>query len=360
MLRSRSARLVLLGVLIAAGAALIGYRLLQPTETSQATPMDIEWADGFGYASLAEGDILRLTVNGDEIETEALAEGLAFPRGLALVDDTLFVAELGSLPCEDPIPRCKGEHVGPTTAEGERALLAGSSGRILGFPVTADGLGRPMTLVDGLHFTNTDHGLNDLDVGPDGMLYLSVGNLDQLAWDDGGDPPSGPETELLGSILRIDPASGAIEVFATGLRNVYGVSFDEEGRLWGVDNDGRSRGVWRAEELLQLQEGLDYGFPDDGTVGPYTRRTGFATWIMPTGAGSSGLHVEEGVVYSGACGRVTRVRLAGEGGDAAERQASRPGCVTGIERLPDGRFILGTVLGDNPLVVTTEADLFES
>ena len=204
--------------------------------------MDVEWADGFGYATVAEGDILRLTVEGDRVASSVIASGLEFPRGLALVGDTLFVAELGPLPCENPIPRCKGEHVGPTIAEGERTLLAQNSGRILAFPVTGDTLGEPEVLVDGLHFTNTDHGLNDLDLGPDGMLYLSVGNLDQLAWDDGGDPPSGPETELLGSVLRIDPTSGEIEVFATGLRNVYGLSFDEDGQLWGVDNDGRGRG----------------------------------------------------------------------------------------------------------------------
>ena len=359
MLRTRFARLALLVVLIAAGSAVIGLRLLQPPEARVVTPMDIEWADGFAYATIAEGDILRLTVSGDRVETDVLASGLEFARGLALSGDTLFVAELGTLPCENPIPRCKGEHVGPTTAEGERALLAGSSGRILAFPVVGDGLGDPSVLVDGLHYTNTDHGLNDLDLGPDGLLYLSVGNLDQLAWDDGGDPPTGPETELLGSVLRIDPGSGAVEIFATGLRNVYGLSFDEMGRLWGVDNDGRSRGVWRAEELLELQDGLDYGFPDDGTVGPYTRRTGFATWIMPTGAGSSGLLVREGEVISGACGRITRVRLAGDGGDAAERQVSRPGCVTAIERLPDGRFLLGTVFGDEPFTIVSEQALFD-
>ena len=359
MLRTRSARLALLVVLIAAGSALIGFRLLQPSEALVVTPMDIEWADGFAYATVAEGQVLRLTVDGDRVETEVLASGLEFPRGLALADDTLYVAELGPLPCENPVPRCKGESVGPTTAEGERQLLANSSGRVLAFPVIEAGLGDPEVLVDEIHFTNTDHGLNDVDLGPDGRLYLSVGNLDQLAWDDDGSPPTGPETELLGSILRIDPTSGEIEVFATGLRNVYGLSFDETGRLWGVDNDGRSRGVWRSEELLELEDGLDYGFPDDGTVGPYSRRTGFATWIMPTGAGSSGLLVQDGVVYSGACGRVTRVRLAGDGGDAAERQATRPGCVTAIERLPDGRFLLGTVFGDEPFAVLGESDLFD-
>ena len=121
------------------------------------------------------------------------------------------------------------------------------------------------------------------------MLYLSIGNLDRLAWDDGGSTARGSETELLGNVLRIDPATGELEVFASGLRNVYGLDFDEAGVLWGVDNDGRGRG-WRFEEL-SASRGLDFGFPDDGTVGPYTRRTGFATWILPSGAGSGGLEV---------------------------------------------------------------------
>lgn len=320
--------------------------------------MDIEWAGDVGYATVAEGDILRLTVEGDRVSTAVIGSGLEFPRGLAVIGDRLFVAELGPLPCDNPIPRCKGEHVGPTEAEGERTLLAQNSGRILSYRLTGDGLGPAEVLVDGLHFTNTDHGLNDLDVGPDGMLYLSVGNLDRLAWGDIDDPPDGPETVLLGSVLRIDPGSGATEVFATGLRNVYGLSFDEAGELWGVDNDGRGRGIWRAEELLKLEEEVDYGFPDDGTVGPYSRRTGYAAWIMPTGAGSGGIEVNDNVVISGACGRVTQVELGGAGGDALERQVSRPGCVTAVERMPDGRLILATVLGETPFEVAIEDDLF--
>ncbi len=69
------------------------------------------------------------------------------------------------------------------------------------------------------------------------------------------------------------------------------MTFDADGQLWGVDNDGPGRGPWRFEELLHIEEGLDYGFPDDGTVGPYARRTGFAEWIMPVGAGSGGILV---------------------------------------------------------------------
>jgi sugar lactone lactonase YvrE len=360
MLTGRRTRLLVLLMLIAVGLAMIGYAVARQPEPSRddGTPLDIQWMGEFGFATLGEGQIVRLTVDGEEVRQEMLADGLRFPRGLAVIDDTLYVAELGELPCENPVPRCKGESVGETTAAGERQILAESDGRILAYPILGDGLGEPAVLIEGLHFVNTDHGLNDLDAGPDGLLYLSVGNLDELAWNDGGTPPDPSATELLGSILRIDPASGEVSVVATGLRNVFGLDFDETGALWGVDNDGRGHGIWRFEELIRLEEGLDYGFPDDGTVGPYERRTGFATWIMPTGAGSSGILVADGVVISGACGRITRVDLETDGGDAAERTVSHRGCTTAIELLPDGRLLLGTVLGGAVFTVIESPALF--
>lgn len=356
----RRNRLIVICALIVIGLGLIwwGTRLTQEREAEAASPMDIEWVDGFAYASIGEGKILRLTVNGDQVEREVLVDGLDYPRGIAVDGDTLYVVELGTLPCENPLPRCKGEQIGlPRVSDGERQILENSNGRIVAFPITDDGLGEPTTLVDGLHFVNADHGLNDLDLGPDGMLYLAVGNLDRLAWDDGGNPPTGPETELLGSILRIDPATGEVEQWAKGIRNIFGLVFDQDGQLWGVDNDGPGHGPWRFEELLHLQEGLDYGFPDDGTVGPYTRRTGFAEWIMPVGAGSSGIYVSGSEVISGACGRVTYVDLTSADGDAVVRETQHAGCMTAIAPMSDGRFLIGTVLGPEPFEVLTEAAL---
>ena len=69
--------------------------------------------------------------------------------------------------------------------------------------------------------------------------------------------------------------------------------------------------------------------------------------------------VSDSVVISGACGRVTRVVLDVDGGDASERQVTRPGCVTAIERLPDGRLLLATVLGEEPFEIVGADALFE-
>ncbi len=103
----------------------------------------------------------------------------------------------------------------------------------------------------------SNHNAGDLAFGPDGMLYIPLGDGGS-----GGDPErngSNPET-LLGSLLRIDPTAragqpytipednpfasgplpdgttGAPEVWAWGLRNPWKISFDPvTGDLWIPD-----------------------------------------------------------------------------------------------------------------------------
>ena len=92
MLRTRRNRLILMSILVVAGIGLIAYGITRPpAESSSVTPMDIEWADGFGYATVAEGDILRLTVDGDRVESSVIASGLEamrFPGRMEIWIDT--------------------------------------------------------------------------------------------------------------------------------------------------------------------------------------------------------------------------------------------------------------------------------
>jgi hypothetical protein len=74
------------------------------------------------------------------------------------------------------------------------------------------------------HSVNANHNGGQLEFGPDGALYVSVGD-----GGGGGDPfESGQDlTSLLGKILRIEPRAGAEpEIWSYGLRNPWRFSFD--------------------------------------------------------------------------------------------------------------------------------------
>jgi len=122
------------------------------------------------------------------------------------------------------------------------------------------------------HPTNTNHNGGMLAFGPDGFLYIGVG--------DGGsanDPPNNAQNidVLLGKILRIDinsstaayvspstnpffgSAPGRDEIFAFGMRNPWRFSFD---RLTGVQWVGDvGQGAWE-EVDTPIVSGGNYGW----------------------------------------------------------------------------------------------------
>ncbi len=122
-----------------------------------------------------------------------------------------------------------------------------------------------------------NHNAGDIEFGPDGYLYIPIGDGGGANDAGLGHPPMGngqDTTTLLGNILRIDvdgdmpysiPAdnpfvndpSGRPEIFAYGFRNPYGISFDSEGdREFFVANAGQNR--W--EEVNMVELGGNYGW----------------------------------------------------------------------------------------------------
>lgn len=124
--------------------------------------------------------------------------------------------------------------------------------------MTYDGqrLGTPEVILDGIP-SGFIHDGGRLEFGPDGYLYVSTGETgeEQLAQD---------RSSLAGKILRIttdgEPAPknpvGGSPVWTMGHRNVQGLAFDEQDRLWASEFGANT---W--DELNQIDRGRNYGWP---------------------------------------------------------------------------------------------------
>jgi hypothetical protein len=228
-------------------------------------PMDYEAIDQLtGYMTLATGEIVHISLPTnpeDPPRFETVADGLTFPRGLAVIDDVLYVADLDRLACPTPFPTCFGHDV-----EGEKAIISQSSGVLLAYPILPDGaLGDQSVVLTDLPVVSSEHAVNDVEVGPDGALYVSIGHIDWLweAPEELADIEQ-PNLGYLGTIIRVDPATREVVIHASGLRNVFGFDFDDNGRIFATDNDGpTTRGFYR-EAVLFIDEGDYFGYPEGG------------------------------------------------------------------------------------------------
>jgi len=241
-----------------------------------------------GYIAFAEGEIARFELPSDTADAATfttVATGLTYPRGLAVVGDNLFAIGLGPLPCDPPYPQCAASN-----PDDEVSLIDQSSARVLRYPIDADGgLGDPTTILDGIPVVNTEHAPGSITPGDDGYLYLTIGNVDTIA------PTPGrvadvqqPHADWLGTLARFRTDGSDFEIVVHGLRNVYEVAVDADGRMYGVDNGGVTQRGYRGEEVTWLRFGLDHGFP---TYGTFSRDRDPATsplTLLPNG-GSAGI-----------------------------------------------------------------------
>jgi glucose/arabinose dehydrogenase len=152
--------------------------------------------------------------------------------------------------------------------------------------------------------------------GPDGHLYAGTG--------DAGDTSLSQDPESLGGkVLRMDeqgqPVEGADSVvFSRGHRNVQGLAFDDQGRVYSVEF-----GQNRFDEVNQISEGTNGGWPDVEGPGEGGGRylAPIVTWETSE-ASPSGAAIVGGTLYAAALRgqRLWQVPLDGRGG-AGEPQA---------------------------------------
>lgn len=218
-------------------------------------PWSIAWTDD-GDALVSERDsgrIVELTGDGDVREVgvveDVLHGGEGGLLGLAVHDDALFVYF--------------------TASDGNRVVrydLTGSSG--------SWSLGDRETLLEELPFGRT-HNAGRIAFGPDGMLYVPVG--------DAGNPDAAQDPSVRrGKILRVEPdgsvpadnPTAGSPVYSMGHRNVQGLAWDADGRLFASEF---GQNTW--DELNIIEPGGNYGWPrvegfggeDRGFIDPIAR-----------------------------------------------------------------------------------------
>jgi glucose/arabinose dehydrogenase len=173
-----------------------------------------------------------------------------------------------------------------------------------------DRLGEPEVLLAGIP-NGFIHDGGRLAFGPDGYLYASTGETGEreLAQDRGS---------LGGKILRIttdgDPAPGNPDpespIWSLGHRNVQGLAFDDQDRLWASEF-----GESTYDELNLIEPGGNYGWPEaEGRDGSSSFVNPRVVWSTDE-ASPSGLAFSEGNLWLAAL-RGTRLwRIEVDAGD---------------------------------------------
>ncbi|AZZ53007.1 PQQ-dependent sugar dehydrogenase [Rathayibacter festucae] len=248
------------------------------------------------------------------VGASSVAEGLEAPWSVVFVDDgTALVSERDSGRVLELAADGSTREVGVVdgvVAEGESGLLGlAVDGRTLfAYSTAADGnriqrfalegeagayaLSEPETILDGVPAARTHDG-GRIAIGPDGMLYATVGDAGrrEAAQDLG---------ELSGKILRMtldgavpddNPYPGSL-VWSSGHRNPQGLAWSEDGTLFASEF---GQDTW--DELNVIEPGANYGWPEvegiadeDGFVDPVQQ------W-EPGAASPSGMTELDGVLY---------------------------------------------------------------
>ena len=161
---------------------------------------------------------------------------------------------------DDASPAGEGGLLGLAVTADEQTVFAyftsAQDNRIVSMSWDGATLGEPKAILTGIPKGGRHNG-GRMVVGPDGNLYVGTGETGDtdLAQD---------KTSLGGKILRIttdgQPAAGnpfSNEVYSYGHRNVEGLAFDDQGRLWASEFGEQT---W--DELNLITEGGNYGWPE--------------------------------------------------------------------------------------------------
>ncbi|MBL0747234.1 PQQ-dependent sugar dehydrogenase [Nocardioides baculatus] len=189
-------------------------------------------------------------------------------------------------------------------------LTTGSDNRVVSARLDGTELDAPTVVLDGIP-AGFIHDGGRIAFGPDGYLYVTTGET--------GNPELAQDPDsLAGKILRItadgepapdnpDPGS---PVYSLGHRNVQGLAWDDEGRLWASEFGDST---W--DELNLVEAGGNYGWPEvEGTGGGSDFIDPQLVWPVEE-ASPSGLAYADGHLWmAGLRGqRLWRIKVSAQG-----------------------------------------------
>ena len=161
---------------------------------------------------------------------------------------------------EEADPAGEGGLLGLAITEDEKTVFAyytaADDNRIVSMSWNGRDLGSPKVILRGIP-KGFIHNGGRMVVGPDGYLYVGTG-------ESGSGRLAQNKDSLGGKILRLRPDGRPApgnpfdnEVFSYGHRNVQGLAFDDDGRLWASEF-----GQQEWDELNLIKEGDNYGWPE--------------------------------------------------------------------------------------------------
>jgi glucose/arabinose dehydrogenase len=306
-----------------------------------------------------------------EVETSVIATNLEVPWGIAFLPngDALFTErDSGRLLRMDASGNTEEVQTLPTRGYGEGGSLGlavspdyEEDGYVYAYYTTDQDnrvvrfrLGEePEPVLTGIPF-NTYHDGGRIAFGPDRMLYIATG--------DAGDPWTSQDRNTLGGkILRLTPEGGIPEdnpfpnspVYSYGHRNVEGLAWDAEGRLYASEF-----GQDAFDEVNLIRPGDNYGWPEfEGDGGEEASAAGYVnpvtTWstddASPSGAEilvDGAIPQWEGDLFVAALRgeRLWRLELGPEGSVVGREELLRyeVGRIRNVVQAPDGSLWVTT------------------
>ncbi|GAB3650172.1 PQQ-dependent sugar dehydrogenase [Glycomyces tarimensis] len=218
-------------------------------------------------------------------------------------------------------------------------FTAGEENRVVRFRLD----GEPETVFDGIAAADHHDG-GRIAFGPDGLLYVATGDAGEQ---DRAQDPDSPNGKILRLTPEGDPApdnpTSDSPVYSLGHRNVEGLAWDGEGRLFASEF-----GANQADEVNRIEPGNNYGWPHvegegDTNDGEFTNP--LVTW-SPSEASPAGVAVAGEALYVAALRgeRLWRIPLTGDGelGEPEALLEGEYGRLRTVKVAPDGALWVAT------------------